>query len=83
MHPDGAAHGSGCTHSSSLAALLALGHPLREAAVLARRLAGDAIGRGLRDVGEGPGPVDAIGIGARSGEGPSAPESAPAMRPMA
>ena len=32
-HPDGAAHGSGCTHSSSLAAHLALGHdPLRRRA---------------------------------------------------
>ncbi len=64
MHPDGAAHGSGCTHSSSLAALLALGFPLRDAAVEARRVAGEAIARGLRDVGEGPGPVDALGIAA-------------------
>jgi hydroxymethylpyrimidine/phosphomethylpyrimidine kinase len=62
MHPDGAAHGSGCTHSSSLAALLALGFPLRAAAVEARRLAGEAIDRGLRDIGKGPGPVDALGV---------------------
>lgn len=65
MHPDGAAHGSGCTHSSSLAALLALGFPLRDAAVEARRLAGEAIAHGLRDVGEGPGPVDALDIVSR------------------
>lgn len=62
LHSDGAAHGSGCTQSSSLAALLALGWPLREAAVRARELAAEAILRGLRDVGEGPGPVDALGI---------------------
>ena len=31
-HPDGAAHGSGCTHSSALAAHLALGHSPLEAA---------------------------------------------------
>jgi hydroxymethylpyrimidine/phosphomethylpyrimidine kinase len=83
MHPDGAAHGSGCTHSSSLAALLALGHPLREAAQQARRLAGDAIGRGLRDVGAGPGPVDAIGIGAEAEVDASASARARVTRPMA
>jgi len=65
MHPDGAAHGSGCTHSSSLAALLALGFPLRAAAVEARRVAGEAIANGLRDVGRGPGPVDALAISSR------------------
>ena len=70
MHPDGAAHGSGCTHSSSLAALLALGVPLREAAADARRVAGDAIARGIRDVGAGAGPVDAIGIAQRRAERP-------------
>ena len=62
LHPDGAAHGSGCTQSSSLAALLARGWPLREAAVRAREVAAEAIRRGLRDVGAGPGPVDALGI---------------------
>jgi hydroxymethylpyrimidine/phosphomethylpyrimidine kinase len=65
IHPDGAAHGSGCTHSSSLAALLGLGFPLRAAAIEARRLAGAAIARGLRDVGAGPGPVDAIDLTVR------------------
>lgn len=66
MHPDGAAHGSGCTQSSSIAALLARGYELREAATIARRLAAEAIRRGLRDLGEGPGPVDAIDLDARS-----------------
>ena len=74
MHPDGAAHGSGCTHSSTLAAMLALGHPLRDAATGARRVAGDAIANGLRGIGAGPGPVDALGIADRSQRRrPSAP----------
>lgn len=61
-HPDGAAHGSGCTHSSVLAAQLALGRPLAQAAFAARALAGEAVRNGLRDVGEGVGPVDVIGL---------------------
>ncbi len=61
-HPDGAAHGSGCTHSSVLAAQLALGKTPLEAARVARRLAGEAVAHGLRDVGAGAGPVDVIGI---------------------
>jgi hydroxymethylpyrimidine/phosphomethylpyrimidine kinase len=69
-HPDGAAHGSGCTHASVLAALLALGHSPLEAARGARRLAGEAVAHGLRDVGAGPGPVDVLDLthmrGARS-----------------
>ncbi|MFZ1927059.1 MAG: bifunctional hydroxymethylpyrimidine kinase/phosphomethylpyrimidine kinase [Solirubrobacteraceae bacterium] len=61
-YPDGAAHGSGCTHSSVLAAQLALGHTPLQAAFTARALAGEAVAAGLRDVGEGPGPVDVIGL---------------------
>jgi hydroxymethylpyrimidine/phosphomethylpyrimidine kinase len=61
-HPDGAAHGSGCTHSSVLAAQLALGASPLEAATVARAVAGEAIRAGLRDVGSGPGPVDVIGL---------------------
>ena len=61
-HPDGAAHGSGCTHSSVLAAQLALGRAPLQAAFAARALAGAAIADGLRDIGEGPGPVDVIGL---------------------
>jgi hydroxymethylpyrimidine/phosphomethylpyrimidine kinase len=61
-HPDGAAHGSGCTHSSVLAAQLALGREPLQAALVARALAGAAVAGGLRDVGEGPGPVDVIGL---------------------
>jgi hydroxymethylpyrimidine/phosphomethylpyrimidine kinase len=59
-HPDGAAHGSGCTHSSVLAAQLALGHTPLEAARTARRLAASAVGGGLRELGAGAGPVDVL-----------------------
>jgi hydroxymethylpyrimidine/phosphomethylpyrimidine kinase len=61
-HPGGATHGSGCTHSSVLAAQLALGHTPLEAARTARSLAGAAVAAGLRDIGEGAGPVDVIDL---------------------
>lgn len=61
----GAAHGSGCTHSSALAAHLALGRDPVEAAHEARALAGAAVRDGLRDIGGGAGPVDALGVSAR------------------
>jgi hydroxymethylpyrimidine/phosphomethylpyrimidine kinase len=64
-HPDGAAHGSGCTHSSVLAAQLALGHSELQAARLARALTGAAVARGLRDVGSGAGPVDIFDLARR------------------
>jgi hydroxymethylpyrimidine/phosphomethylpyrimidine kinase len=57
-HPDGAAHGSGCTHSSALAAYLARGAEPLEAARKAREIASAAVGNGLREIGAGPGPVD-------------------------
>jgi hydroxymethylpyrimidine/phosphomethylpyrimidine kinase len=61
-HPDGAAHGSGCTHSSVLAAQLALGRTPLQAARSARALAGEAVANGLRDIGAGAGPVDVLGL---------------------
>ncbi|HTA36918.1 MAG TPA: bifunctional hydroxymethylpyrimidine kinase/phosphomethylpyrimidine kinase, partial [Solirubrobacteraceae bacterium] len=61
-HADGAAHGSGCTHSSLLAAQLALGRTPLQAARTARALSGAAVRDGLRDVGAGPGPVDVLGL---------------------
>jgi hydroxymethylpyrimidine/phosphomethylpyrimidine kinase len=64
-HPDGAAHGSGCTHSSTLAARLALGDPLHEAARRAREVAAAAVRDGLRDLGAGAGPVDVFGLARR------------------
>jgi hydroxymethylpyrimidine/phosphomethylpyrimidine kinase len=62
-HPDGAAHGSGCTHSSAMAAYLALGEEPLEAARRAREIASAAVGAGLRGIGKGPGPVDVFGRG--------------------
>jgi hydroxymethylpyrimidine/phosphomethylpyrimidine kinase len=59
---DGAAHGSGCTHSSALAAHLALGLEPLEAARAAKRIASEAVRDGLRGVGSGPGPVDVFGL---------------------
>ena len=41
LYPGGAAHGSGCTHSSALAAHLALGHDPLEAARAAKKIAAD------------------------------------------
>lgn len=64
-HPDGASHGSGCTHSSALAAHLALGAGPLEAARRAREVAAEAVRDGLRDVGHGAGPVDALGLAGR------------------
>jgi hydroxymethylpyrimidine/phosphomethylpyrimidine kinase len=61
-YPDGASHGSGCTHSSALAAFLAKGSDLDDAARWAREIAAEAVGHGLRGIGAGPGPVDVFGI---------------------
>jgi hydroxymethylpyrimidine/phosphomethylpyrimidine kinase len=61
-HPDGSAHGSGCTHSAVLAAQLALGFAPLQAARTARALTGEAVAKGLRDIGEGAGPVDIIDL---------------------
>jgi hydroxymethylpyrimidine/phosphomethylpyrimidine kinase len=64
-HPDGAAHGSGCTHSSALAAHLALGFAPLEAARAAKAVAAEAVRSGLRDLGAGAGPVDVFDLTAR------------------
>jgi hydroxymethylpyrimidine/phosphomethylpyrimidine kinase len=64
-HPDGAAHGSGCTHSSTLAAALALGGDPLQAARTAREVAGRAVRDGLRALGKGAGPVDVLGLSGR------------------
>jgi hydroxymethylpyrimidine/phosphomethylpyrimidine kinase len=61
-HAGGAAHGSGCTHSSVLAAHLALGFEPLEAARQAKRIASEAVRDGLRELGAGPGPVDVLGL---------------------
>jgi hydroxymethylpyrimidine/phosphomethylpyrimidine kinase len=78
QYPGGAAHGSGCTHSSALAAHLALGFEPLEAAQRAKAIASEAVRQGLRDVGRGAGPVDVFGLAAGAspaggvGEGASA-----------
>jgi hydroxymethylpyrimidine/phosphomethylpyrimidine kinase len=60
--PSGASHGSGCTHSSALAAQLALGTDPLEAARVAQRIAAEAVRDGLRGIGAGSGPVNVLGI---------------------
>lgn len=61
VHPSNNAHGAGCTHSSSLASFLALGHGLEEAAYRAHAVATEAVEHGLGEIGEGAGPVHALG----------------------
>jgi hydroxymethylpyrimidine/phosphomethylpyrimidine kinase len=58
---DGATHGSGCTHSAVLTALLARGESLEAAAREASRFASDAVRHGLAGLGAGVGPVDVFG----------------------
>ncbi len=67
LHPGGASHGSGCTHSSALAAHLALGLSPLEAARRAKAIAAAAVRDGLRAVGRGAGPVNALGVGVPHG----------------
>jgi hydroxymethylpyrimidine/phosphomethylpyrimidine kinase len=69
-HRGGAAHGSGCTHSSVLAAQLALGFTPLQAARTAREIAGEAVAKGLRDIGAGAGPVDVLDLDRVRGRGP-------------
>lgn len=61
VHDSRNTHGAGCTHSSALASFLARGFGLEEAARLARRVASEAVGHGLGEIGAGAGPVHALG----------------------
>ena len=61
-HRDGASHGSGCTHSSALAALLAWDLSPLNAARGAKAIAAAAVERGLHELGAGAGPVDVLGL---------------------
>ena len=64
-HESGATHGAGCTHSATLAALLARGLDLEAAARQAAEVASEAVRRGLAGIGAGDGPVDVLGPEAR------------------
>jgi hydroxymethylpyrimidine/phosphomethylpyrimidine kinase len=55
-----ATHGAGCTHSAALAAGLAAGLSLPDAARQAAAVAGDAVAHGLAGLGGGDGPVHAL-----------------------
>jgi hydroxymethylpyrimidine/phosphomethylpyrimidine kinase len=56
-HDVAATHGAGCTHSAALAAGLAAGLSLPDAARQAAAIAGDAVAHGLTALGAGDGPV--------------------------
>ncbi len=59
-HDIAATHGAGCTHSAALAAGLAAGLSLPDAARQAAAVAGDAVAHGLAGLGGGDGPVHAL-----------------------
>lgn len=59
--PVATTHGAGCTHSSTLAALLGAGVALPVAAAEAKRVATGAVAAG-RPFGAGAGPVDVTGV---------------------
>ncbi len=59
-HSVAATHGAGCTHSAALAAGLAAGLPLREAARCAAEIASDAVRHGITTLGSGDGPVHVL-----------------------
>ena len=61
-HDIAATHGAGCTHSATLAALLAKGADLEAAARGAAEAASRAVAQGLAELGAGEGPVDVIGL---------------------
>jgi hydroxymethylpyrimidine/phosphomethylpyrimidine kinase len=61
-HDVRATHGAGCTHSATLAAMLAHGEGLADAARQAAEVASAAVAHGLEDLGEGEGPVDVLGL---------------------
>jgi hydroxymethylpyrimidine/phosphomethylpyrimidine kinase len=65
-HQLAATHGAGCTHSATIAALLAQGWPLEEAARAAAEVASRAVAQGLAEIGDGEGPVDVLDVRSRA-----------------
>jgi hydroxymethylpyrimidine/phosphomethylpyrimidine kinase len=61
-HDVPATHGAGCTHSATLAALLAKGASLEDAARGAARVASESVRNGLVQIGRGDGPVDVFDL---------------------
>jgi hydroxymethylpyrimidine/phosphomethylpyrimidine kinase len=57
-----ATHGAGCTHSATLAALLARRYSLVEAARGAAAAAASSVRNGLVEIGHGEGPVDVLDL---------------------
>jgi len=64
-HDVAATHGAGCTHSATLAALLARGENLEAAVRGAAKAASRAVAQGLAELGAGEGPVDVLGVRSR------------------
>jgi hydroxymethylpyrimidine/phosphomethylpyrimidine kinase len=70
---DEATHGAGCTHSASLAALLARDESLEDAARGAAAIASEAVRNGHAELGAGSGPVDVFHLEAVGARGIRAP----------
>jgi hydroxymethylpyrimidine/phosphomethylpyrimidine kinase len=63
-----ATHGAGCTHSATLAAHLARGLSLEDAARRAAEAASEAVRNGLEELGRGDGPVDVLNTKERNAD---------------